>query len=315
MIDKIAHKLLLESDFIISLAETASHRYKKIIIKKKNKENRIIYAPAREIKSIQKIILDDVLVNLPLHRCAFAYRKNNSTKDAVIPHKDNKYFLKMDFKSFFYSIKRDDIYTYLNDCTRKNIISINEQNILFILDICCFHKALVIGAVTSPYLSNAICFELDNIIESKCNLLGVTYTRYSDDLFFSVKNKNILRDIPALLESILKELKYPKSLVINKKKTINTSKKHNVNILGLNITNSNTISIGRENKRKIKSQIYNWKKLDDKERQKIQGMLSYYRSIEPDFISRLCIKYGADMINQIISFTPHVEDQKEVNNL
>ncbi|MBO2025552.1 hypothetical protein J4733_09050 [Klebsiella pneumoniae] len=52
------------------------------------------------------------------------------------------------------------------------------------------------GAVSSPVVSNAICYELDHILNEFCLSKGVIYTRYADDMYFSTNEENVLKQIP-----------------------------------------------------------------------------------------------------------------------
>lgn len=302
MIKAIAKIMFLEENFLQEISKTASSRYTKFKIKKRHGGERVIYDPAKELKAIQRIILDNFLIKLPISNSAYAYMKGLSIKDAVKKHLGQKYFLRIDLRNFFNSIKKSDLEKYFNDLVLNKKIEISYLDIQFLLNICCFNESLVIGAVTSPYLSNAICYELDKIISDKCKIEGIIYTRYADDMFFSVDKKNILHHFPKQIESILKTLKYPNTLQINYNKTIHSSHSKRINILGLNITNDNKISIGRSKKREIRSKIFKWTTSSIEEKQWLQGTLSYCKSVEPEFITNLCMKYDAKLISEILKF-------------
>ena len=298
----IAERMLLSPEYITTLSKTASFRYKKFEIKRRNGKKRTIFSPARELKSVQRFLLDNVLYNLPVHENALAYKKGKGARDVLEIHKDGRYFLKIDFKDFFYSLKKEEIKEILSRYSNSIKPKCNERDIRLITNLCCFNDGIVIGAVTSPLLSNVICYDLDLQMTSKSAERKILYTRYSDDILFSAKEQNILFDWYDEAIDVIRTLKCPKWLRINKNKTVHTSKKRLVKHLGLKITNENSISIGRERKRAIRSLVFKWDSLNSDKRKRLQGFLSYCKAVEPEFISSLCLKYTAERIQNIMKY-------------
>lgn len=72
-----------------------------------------------------------------------------------------------------------------------------------------------------------------------------------------------------------------------------------MSVTGIILTTDGNISIGRDNKRKVRTMVFSWNKLDVVEKRYLQGYLSFCASIEPEFINSLCNKYGADKITEI----------------
>ena len=68
LLEYISENMLLEPQFIEMLAKSASKRYKKTFIKKKDGSDRIIHQPSRELKAIQRVIHNDILSKLPVSR-------------------------------------------------------------------------------------------------------------------------------------------------------------------------------------------------------------------------------------------------------
>ncbi|MCT7085107.1 RNA-directed DNA polymerase, partial [Salmonella enterica subsp. enterica serovar Oranienburg] len=83
------------------------------------------------------------------------------------------------------------------------------------------------------------------------------YTRYADDLTFSTNNKDVLFDIPDMLENVLPKYSLGR-IRINHEKTVFSSKGHNRHVTGITLTNDNKLSIGRERKRKISAMIHHF---------------------------------------------------------
>ena len=208
----------------------------------------------------------------------------------------------MDFKDFFPSIVPTDWLTYL----KENGHELNENDSTLISDIFFWHsqksdhQELSIGAPTSPLISNLVMAPFDELLSTICKERDITYTRYADDLTLTTNVKDVLFEIPEKVEEIIKGLNYP-ALTINKEKTVFSSKKHNRHVTGLVITNDNSISIGRDKKRVIKSRVFDFinNRLDEEGKNKLKGHLSYIADVEPSFIITLEKKYSKAVIQQI----------------
>jgi len=80
------------------------------------------------------------------------------------------------------------------------------------------------------------------------------------------------------IKKIIRETKFQ----INENKTRFLSKKGKMIVTGI-VLNSDKLSIGRNAKKKLRSQIYNYYMGNDKSNgNQISGMLSYLNSIEPN---------------------------------
>jgi RNA-directed DNA polymerase len=95
------------------------------------------------------------------------------------------------------------------------------------------------------------------------------------------------------VKSVLSKLPYPKGLVLNVGKTMYLSRRHRWIITGLVLTPTGKVSIGRDRKRALHAAIHQWATLDDRERRRLAGTLAFVKSVEPEFINRLFLKYDA----------------------
>lgn len=303
LVESLSKTLLLEESYISTVAKTASRRYKMFFIDKRNGvERRKIYHPSTELKAIQRMINDEFLERLPVHPCATAYLKGSNILNNVLPHKNNKYLLRLDFSNFFESISKADIDIFVDKNFPNYFNEWCSEDTKVLSNLVCFNQRLTIGSVTSPNLANILCYELDALIDALCGLSKITYTRYADDMFFSTNEEDLLFSLPNSIKSILKTIETPKKLRLNYKKTVHSSKKRKMSITGLIITNNREISIGRDKKRKIKSSVYNWNKLSPEDKKYLSGYLSYVKSVEPEFINKLCEKYSSTRIVEIMKY-------------
>jgi RNA-directed DNA polymerase len=95
------------------IIRTAPLRYKVFTIPKRDGSPRTVAQPAREVKAIQRWLVNDLNTVLPVHQAATAYRKGTSIKINAAKHVQSNFILKMDFKNFFPSIEFKDLCAHL----------------------------------------------------------------------------------------------------------------------------------------------------------------------------------------------------------
>ncbi|MEJ1339682.1 MAG: retron St85 family RNA-directed DNA polymerase [Candidatus Sedimenticola sp. (ex Thyasira tokunagai)] len=288
---------------IINFASTAPYRYKVYQIPKRNSTlKRTIAHPSKELKFIQRLLIRILEPSLSIHECAFAYRSGIGIKDNAKEHMHSKYLLKMDFKNFFQSIT-PDLFFHLLD---QKGFDISETDKTLLTGLLFWRPkrrgglVLSIGAPTSPMISNFIMNEFDQFINQECNQRSITYTRYADDITFSTLEKGALFSIPELVKKVLHETSDGK-ILINRDKTVFSSRAHNRHVTGITITNDMKLSIGRNKKRLISSMIHKHSHhlLSKEDFFKLKGLLSYARHIEPLFYSRMKSKYSHELLEEI----------------
>jgi Reverse transcriptase (RNA-dependent DNA polymerase) len=202
----------------------------------------------------------------------------------------------MDFADFFPSITANDIVALVRENLDRLPDGWQDIDTSLFCSLACRSGALTIGAPTSPALANAVCYELDEKLTDLSKKKSTVYTRYADDLFFSTTEPNVLSGIAAEVPEIVKGLRYPKNLRINRAKTRNLSKRGRRAITGLIVTNDATLSIGRRAKRRLRSQVHNFSLLNETERDQLRGWLAYCKGVEPEFINRLNLKFGSERV-------------------
>ena len=84
-------------------------------------------------------------------------------------------------------------------------------------------------------------------------------------------------------------------------KTVHLSKKYQRRVTGLIINNLNQISLGRDRKREISALIhkYSLNHLPDDEIFRLQGLLGFASDVEPDFFSRMNVRYGNQLVHEL----------------
>lgn len=290
-----------EKELVVLIA-TAPTRYKDHYINKRNgRGKRLISQPTKEIKFLQRILVKYELADLPMHDAAMAYRKGLSTKHHAEQHASSRYLLKLDFRDFFLSLHASAL-----DYRLEQDAKFSHAERWLICNILCRRVPkttilrLSIGAPSSPFVSNYLMHEFDAKLTEFCNLNGVRYTRYADDLALSTSNPHVLDRVNEYVHRILEELSYLQ-ISLNNAKTINVSKKRRRTLVGLTLSNDGDVSVGRDEKRKIRAAFHAFSlgKLSSEEVGRLRGKLAYLYGIDQAFVLNLCQKYGVESIAQM----------------
>lgn len=296
LLEWISRELGLEQEYVAALAKTASHHYKRYAIPKRSGGLRQIFHPSKELKGLQRWLLRRVVSRLPVHEAAMGYRKGTGIAMNARLHANSRYLLRIDFEDFFPSITSGDILRHLQNYRAFLPSAWQSDDDMLFVQIACREGVLTIGSVTSPALSNTLCYSLDGKITSLCRTRDVTYTRYADDLFFSTNKARVLSDIEKELREIVGRLDCPAALKINSSKTRHFSKRHRRVVTGIVLRSDGDISLGRALKRSVKSRIHKYDSLDPDARISLAGLLAYCQDVEPDFLNRLILKFGWDKV-------------------
>lgn len=160
--------------------------YREFCIPKKNGFRTIsCLDKSSELALLQKNLVDNFLNKQPLPVCVKGFRKSESYNTFLMAHVGAKYFLRIDIKSFFPSLKKELIKRELSNII--NFDSETEKNEMLetICEAVTLNGSLPQGACTSPGISNLAMARIDQRILKYCQVLGIKYTRYADDLLFS----------------------------------------------------------------------------------------------------------------------------------
>jgi len=292
---------LSESD-VRRIVVRAPISYKHYLIEKRTGGQRPISQPAREVKALQRLLVDR-LSTLPIHPAATAYRQGCSIRHNAERHAANGPIMKFDFKNFFPSIRSID---WENYAINNNIFSIPEDvelssKLFFMAPRGSSVLRLAIGAPSSPWLSNVLMYEFDERISEAVAADKVTYTRYADDLTFSARRTGYLTVVREALRKVVRDIKSP-SLVINEEKTRVATTKYRRVVTGLVLADDGRVTIGRDRKRLIRATLhhaFNGKNTDE-ENARLAGLLAFARDVEPPFLELIKKRYGADVIKILL---------------
>ncbi|KZS53033.1 retron St85 family RNA-directed DNA polymerase [Rhizobium anhuiense] len=281
----------------------APERYKVYHILKKNGGKRKIAQPARELKLLQRALVELLLSKLPVHPAATAYVKGRSIRDNAERHCHSGPVLKMDFKDFFPSITDRDWAAY---CSQTGCLTDAED--IRLTSLLLFHRPvggrvlrLAIGAPSSPIVSNLIMFPFDAMISEVVAVDHVIYSRYADDLTFSGPRTGHLTGVARSVKRALREIPFP-TLKINAEKTTYVTMKYHRQITGLTLANDGRVTIGRDNKRALRAQLDHYSKgtMPKADVPRLAGRLAFVKSAEPSFFLNLLENHGWERIQEIL---------------
>jgi len=167
-------------------------------IPKKSGGSRRLSAPHQQLAAAQHWILTNVLNLVSVHENAHGFVAQHSVVTNAAPHVGSSVVINTDLKDFFPSItlaRVDDLFRNLGyspavasifallctECPRQ-VLRLNDT---------VFHaatgpRALPQGACTSPAISNLVARKLDRRMSAMAQKLGWRYTRYADDLTWSI---------------------------------------------------------------------------------------------------------------------------------
>lgn len=178
-IDDLAHRLQVDARQLTMLAATANHRYRHRCVPKSNGRVRRLAEPDRELKVVQRRLLDRVLCDLPLHPAATAFHPGASVLANAQVHVGQDFVFSTDLVDFFPTITASRVTGLFV------ALGAGAELAQCLAELVCYKGRLAQGAPTSPAVANLIARKLDLRITGFCARRGWRYTRYADDLTIS----------------------------------------------------------------------------------------------------------------------------------
>jgi retron-type reverse transcriptase len=155
-------------------------RYRTFEIPKRAGGHRTIHAPDDRLKEIQRRILHRVLKGLRAHPAVHGFEEGRSIVTNARPHVGKAVVIGMDIRDFFSETTTNVVFEYFRGIgwSRKTAGELNR--------LCTWRGSLPQGAPTSPRLSNLVNYRMDARLAGLARSVGADYTRYADDLTFSL---------------------------------------------------------------------------------------------------------------------------------
>lgn len=172
--------------------------YTRFTIPKATGGERAIWAPRPLLKRCQRWLLHEVVERLPVHGAAHGFVPGRSIFTNAQQHTNSRIIIKMDLKDFFPTLTfprvkgmfrkagyREQIAILMALlCTEapREVVEMDGETYFISLGPRCLPQ----GAPTSPAITNAVCMRLDRRLTGLSKKFGWRYSRYADDLTFSL---------------------------------------------------------------------------------------------------------------------------------
>jgi RNA-directed DNA polymerase len=279
-------------------AERYPH-YVAFTMPKRNGGERLIMAPKRRLKELQRKLLALLVHRLPVSKYAHGFRRGSSIKTAAEPHVGKKIVLHLDLTDFFHSVTFARVrgllialgYGYVVATTLAVLMTEAPRQPVYV-DGTLYHvptaqRRCVQGAPTSPGLCNTMALRLDRRLAGIGRKLGFAYSRYVDDLVFSGDHPERINKLRFLATRIVRE----EGFEVNADKTRFARRGGCQRVTGV-VVNS-VLGLSRQERRRLRSLIHRLKhdqlagRPDDGRLAYLRGKLAYLNMLNEDQAAKL----------------------------
>ena len=256
--------------------------YSTFKLPKKRGGFRLINAPSKDMKLVQRWILDNILYKLNAGEYAHGFIPNKSIATNASVHIGQELVLGIDLKDFFPSI------------TLKRVIGLfrsigyGEEISNAMGELCTFNWRLPQGSPTSPMISNLIAWNMDIKLSQFCEKRNLKYSRYADDITISGG-----KDLPKYKTLIYRKIE-EEGFSINWDKVRLHGRGSSQRVTGLVVNDK--VTLGRKKKKELRAIVHNIVKngpeIENREnnpffKEQIFGKLAFAKMVEPDFANSL----------------------------
>ena len=259
--------------------------YSTFKLPKKKGGFRLINAPSKNMKLLQRWILDNILYKLNAGEYAHGFIPNKSIVTNASVHIGQELVLGIDLKDFFPSI------------TLKRVIGLfrsigyTEEISHVMGELCTFNWRLPQGAPTSPMISNLIAWGMDIKLSQFCKKRDINYSRYADDITIS-GGKNLPK-----YKTLIYRMIEAEGFSINWDKVRLHGRGSSQRVTGLVVNDK--VTLGRKKKKELRAIVHNIvknghtaanKDNDPFFKERIFGHLAFAKMVEPEFACLLLDK-------------------------
>lgn len=249
-------------------AATRVH-YRRFVIPKRGGGERAIWAPLPKLKAAQHWILRNIAEKLPVHGSAHGFLAGRSILTNAAAHTDARLVVKVDVKDFFPTVTqarvrgifrkagyREQVATLLALlCTEspREVVELDGQTYYVALGPRCLPQ----GAPTSPALTNTLSLRLDRRLAGLARRLGWRYTRYADDLTFSLPATHSGKPRLGALLGCVRRVVEAEGFRLNPEKTRVARRGGRQQVTGLVVNGPGTPRVPRKLRRQLRAAAHN----------------------------------------------------------
>jgi retron-type reverse transcriptase len=279
-------------------------------VPKKSGGFRALSAPHRTLAAAQRWVLEHIVGKLPVEAAAHGFVATRSTVTNAAAHVGRSVVVNLDLSDFFPSITFPRVRSVFHrlgyspavatvlallctECPRKTVEYAGTT-----YHVAVGPRGLPQGACTSPGLSNQVARRLDKRLHGLAQKLGLTYTRYADDLTFSGGADGNGR--VGYLMARVRHLAAAEGFTVNEKKSRVQRRNRAQEVTGLVVNDK--VAVGRSEVRRLRAILHRARTggLDAQNRDGrpnfrawLRGMISYVAMVRPDVGARLLAELNA----------------------
>ncbi len=290
--------------------------YYRFEIPKKSGGTRHIAAPKTQLKAAQRQVLEQILQKAEVSDLSHGFLKARSIlTSAKTHHTSPDLLINIDLENFFPTITFERVRGLYQSfgysgyiasllamlctyCERMPLEIKGETKYIKISE-----RVLPQGSPASPMITNIICRNMDKRIDGLCKKLGLTYTRYADDMSFSYMGDTENLAIGSFLNSINKIIE-SEGFHMKKEKTHILRKNNRQYITGI-VINNEEIGVPKKWVKILKASIHNAEKLKDsggsvsnKTIYEISGKIAWLKSVNAKRYEKI-IRQGTEFIKSL----------------
>lgn len=274
--------------------ETTEH-YVRFAVPKRSGGRRIILAPKKRLKAIQRQLHELLVSRLPVSEHAHGFRKGRNVRTAAAPHVGRRAVLRLDLEDFFPTVTFGRVrgllvalgYSYPVATTLAVLMTEAERQPVEIGGTVYYVpvtlRYCVQGAPTSPGLCNAVLLRMDRRLAGLARRHGFAYTRYADDLTFS---GDADRAAVAALRAAAERIITAEGFRVNREKTRVQGKGRRQEVCG--VTVNQDLGLSRRERRKMRAELHHLAREraagrpDPAAEERARGRLAYLAMLNPD---------------------------------
>ncbi len=328
-LNHLAHRTNVPYRFLRRVVQRAEpDAYRKFSIRKRSGGRRFLFVPNPYLRTVQRWMHEHILKKVGVHSCSHAFKPKSSIYKCANKHSGAQWLIKMDITGFFESISEIQVFRVFKALGYQPLVAFELARITTIspggLGPRRFDRAWRInvpnekipayakevlgylpqGAPTSPLLSNLVMRDIDKDIHQAAKKKGLTYTRYSDDLTFSRRDKNFSRKQAREFISTVGTILSAAGFRPQHRKTIIIPPGSRKIVLGLQV-DGDAPRLRREFKDSLRQHLHYLKKFGPIEHANarqfdsvwgmkchIRGLIDYAKMVEREYASNLLKRFN-----------------------
>lgn len=264
-------------------------------VRKRSGGTRVLFAPKRRLKAVQRRLLERLVRHLPVSPHAHGFVRGRSIRTGAERHVGRRFVLKLDLADFFPTVTFARVrglliaygYAYPVAATLAALCTESRRQPVEIdgtvVQVPVGERHCVQGAPTSPGLCNALLLRMDRRLDGLARRFGCRFSRYADDLAFS---GDVPRETMIGLRARAVRIIAEEGFQVNRSKTRLTSQGGRQTVTGVVVNRD--LGLSRQERRRIRAALHRravgeqgGTPVSAAEQARIEGKLAYVSMLNP----------------------------------